>query len=117
MPKLAEKISPLRMAWPAATSWTMRVAGSRSPRWVMPAVMLKPFAEDQGFPFFVTRLTPYQSMGMVDSENPVTLRGSYQDEIYLSAEVSLEQFQDPSLVVGLAVIDPYSVSPSSGSLS
>ncbi len=71
----------------------------------------KPFAEDQGFPFFVTRLTPYQSMRKVDSEASVTLRGSYREDIYLSAEISLELFQDPSLVVGLAVIDRYSVSP------
>ncbi len=71
----------------------------------------KPFAEDQVFPFFVTQLTQYQSMVLVEGENPLTLRGFHQDEIYLSAEVSLELFQDPSLVVGLAVIDPYTVSP------
>ena len=71
----------------------------------------KPFAEDQGFPFFVTRLTHYQSMRKIDSEASVTLRGSYKEEIYLSAEISLELFQDPSPVVGLAVIDRYSVSP------
>lgn len=71
----------------------------------------KALTADQGFPFFVTSLTPYQSMVIIDDENIHTLRGLSKNDIYLSAEVSLELFQDPSLVVGLALIHPYDVSP------
>ena len=71
----------------------------------------KALAEEQDFPFFVTHLTPYQSMEIVEGEDPLTLRGMYKDEIYLTAELSPGLFQNPSVVVGLALIDPYDVSP------
>lgn len=71
----------------------------------------KDSAEEQDFPFFVTHLTPYQSMGTVEGESPLTLRGFQKDGIYLSAELSAELFQDPSVLVGLALIDPYDVRP------
>jgi len=71
----------------------------------------KAYAEDQGLPFFVTRLTPYQSVGKVEDGNPLALHGFYQEEVYLSAEITSELFQESSVMVGLAVIDRYSVSP------
>jgi hypothetical protein len=71
----------------------------------------KAFAADQGFPFFVTTLTPYQSVRKVEDGNPLALHGFYQEEVYLSAEITSELFQESSVMVGLAVIDRYSVSP------
>ncbi len=71
----------------------------------------KDSSKDLDFPFFVTHLTPYQSMGIVEVDNPLTLRGIFKDEIYMSAELSAGLFQDPSVVVGMALIDPYDVSP------
>ena len=71
----------------------------------------KAFGADQGFPFFVTRLTPYQSVGKVEDGNPLALHGFYQEEVYLSAEITSELFQESSVMVGLAVIDRYSVTP------
>jgi len=69
------------------------------------------FAADQDFPFFVTYLTPYQSMVLIEDENPFTMRGFYQEDIFLSAEISLDLFKHSSVMAGLAVMDRYSVSP------
>ncbi len=71
----------------------------------------KDSSKDLDFPFFVARLTPYQSLQGVKADHPLTLYGYSPDEIYLSAEISQDLFLDPSPVVGLAVIDRYSVGP------
>ncbi len=68
------------------------------------------FAEDQGFPFFVTHLTLYQSLDLWEGE-PLSLQGSSPGGVYLSADLPPGIFQDPSVVVGLAVIEPYDISP------
>ncbi len=69
------------------------------------------FPQEDGFPFFATTLTPFQSLIHLDSVNPVDLIGFRGEDFQVTAQVSGNLFQELPAFIGLTAIDPLHVKP------
>lgn len=66
---------------------------------------------EDGFSFFVTTLTPFQSLMFYESGDPINLYGFHGEDFRVTTEIPEDIFQEMPVFVGLAALDPLDVKP------
>jgi hypothetical protein len=67
------------------------------------------FPEEDDFQFFVTTLTPFQSLIQLEAGEVATLYGSHEEELVVTVEISDDKFDQTPAFFGLTAIDPLDV--------